>query len=154
VAVGKRSFLDYRITVVRRRLAPGTILDGSLAGRAVVHSASFAARSLMSINLVGLSWSNSVWSLCRARHAKISRAPVGVYKSLQLKPLLLFLRETVPGDFPGHSAPAGADPLPDACNASGPPVSCRLFVRRGDKTAMTGANFPVTVSRHPYKPIH
>jgi len=50
---------------------------------------------------------------------KISRAPVGVYKSLQLKPLLLFLRETVPGDFPGHSAPAGANPLPDACNRLG-----------------------------------
>jgi hypothetical protein len=32
-----------------------------------------------------------------------------------LKPLLLFLRETVPVLSRGYSAPAGADPLPDAC---------------------------------------
>jgi len=81
----------------------------------------------MSINLVGLFWPNSVWSLRRAPRENFTR-PVGVYKSLQLKPLLLFFAKPYRVISRGHSAPAGADPLPDACNRSG--IARKLLIIR------------------------
>ena len=58
------------------RFAPGSeMLDRSLARPLRGNPAVFGSKSksLMSINLVGLSWPNSVWSLCRARLAKTLR---------------------------------------------------------------------------------